>query len=391
MPRRSSIVCTMMFFAFISAVSGCSSATNPTLVPHTRAAGSKPSVPNVASPTWIDLLPSGVPPAARILASAVYDPNSDNMTIFAGCSNGFCFNDVWVLNSADGHSATSWTQLNPVGGPPSQRGAPTTVYDPDSNNMIVFGGDTHEGLCFQDANDLWVLNGANGIGTATWTQLDPTGTPPSPRDGHTSVYDATTNRMIVFGGDDACPPLFNDVWVVSNANGMGGTPAWTKLAVSGKSPGVRKEHSAVYDPSSNSMIIFGGVNRFNALSDVWVLRRANGVAPGESPRWEQLSPAGGPGPRFGHSAVFDGATNRMYVFGGTGPGGPANDVWMLSHANGTGGAPTWHQLTPIGGPPGAREYATAVFDSRRGHRMTIFSGGDGVTYYNDAWALTGVH
>jgi Kelch motif protein/galactose oxidase-like protein len=346
-------------------------------------------IPDTAFPTWVNLIPSGGPPSARFLSSAVYDPISDDMTIFAGCESGFCFSDVWVLSNADGHSPATWIQLNPAGGPPSARGAPTTVFDPGTNGMVLFGGDPSEGNCFTDVNDVWVLTGANGFGTSAWAQLNPLGAPPSPRDGHSAVYDVTTNRMIVFGGNNGCPPLFNDVWVLSNANGLGGTPAWTQLAVTGTPPSPRKAQSAVYDPNTNRMIIFGGADQSNGLSDVWVLTDANGLAVGGSPHWVQLSPTGSPGTRFGHGAVYDSETNRMYVFSGV-SGGPTNDVWVLSHANGLGGAPAWHQLTPVGGPPGVREYPTAVFYNPARHRMTIFSGTDGSIFYNDVWVLTDV-
>ncbi len=347
-------------------------------------------IPDTAVPTWVNLIPSGGPPAARFLSSAVYDPISDDMTIFAGCGNGFCTSDVWVLSNADGHSPASWIQLNPAGGPPSARGAPTTVFDPGTNSMVMFGGDLNEGNCFSDANDVWLLTGANGFGTPAWTQLSPNGMPPSPRDGHSAVYDVTTNRMIIFGGDNGCAPFFNDVWVLSNANGLGGTPAWTQLAVTGTPPSPRKAQSAVYDPNTNRMIIFGGGDLSGFFGDVWVLTDANGLAVGGSPHWLQLSPTGGPGLRQAQSAVYDAETNRMYIFAGDGTSGPTNDVWVLSHANGLGGVPAWHQLMPAGGPPSVRYLPTAVFYNPARHRMTIFSGTDGVTYYNDVWVLTDV-
>src|SRR2546422_7821931 len=37
-----------------------------------------------------------------------------------------------------------------------------------------------------------------------------------------------------------------------------GPPAWIQLATSGGPPPQRKFHSSVYDPSSNRLIVFGG-------------------------------------------------------------------------------------------------------------------------------------
>ena len=58
----------------------------------------------------------------------------------------------------------------------------------------------------------------------TWTQLSPSGTPPVARGlhGSTGVYDSGNNRMIVFGGRDGSGNNLNDVWVLTNANGLGG-------------------------------------------------------------------------------------------------------------------------------------------------------------------------
>lgn len=78
----------------------------------------------------------------------------------------------------------------------------------------------------------------------TWTQLRPTGGPPSARAEHSGVYDPTSNRMIVFGGQ-AGFRFFNDVWILANANGLGGTPMWTQLNPTGGPP-VRDMGVAAY-------------------------------------------------------------------------------------------------------------------------------------------------
>src|SRR6266849_10609060 len=101
--------------------------------------------------------------------------------------------------------------------------------------MIVFGGELFSS---QTAlNDVWVLSHADGQGgTASWTQLSPSGTPPAARLLHTAVYDAANNLMTVFGGVTTNNQTLSDVWVLSHANGLGGTPTWTKLLPSGGPP-----------------------------------------------------------------------------------------------------------------------------------------------------------
>src|SRR5260370_42538437 len=89
--------------------------------------------------------------------------------------------------------------------------------------MILFSGDNGGGVSF---SDVWVLTNANGLGgTPPWPQLSPTGGPPDAIDGSTAGYDPAPNIMIVFSGGN----FLNFVWKQSNENGLGGKPAWTNL------------------------------------------------------------------------------------------------------------------------------------------------------------------
>ena len=174
--------------------------------------------------------------------------------------------------------------------------------------------------------------------------------------------------MMIFGGNDCFSGFYNDVWVLSNANGLGGTPAWTQLALAGAAPSARSNASAVYDPTSNRMIVFGG----SSTAEVWILLNANGL--GGAPAWTQLTPSPGPAGRYAQSAVYDTANNRMTIFGGGANSGLLNDVWVLSNANGLGGTPVWTQLAPAGAiPPAPRAAHTAVYDPAS-NVMTIFGG-----------------
>jgi len=76
--------------------------------------------------------------------------------------------------------------------------------------MIVFGG--AGGFANPTYNDVWVLNNANGVtGSPSWTQLSPTETAPAARFAHTAVYDEAHDIMIVFaGGSGDTGVVFND-------------------------------------------------------------------------------------------------------------------------------------------------------------------------------------
>lgn len=286
-------------------------------------------------------------------------------------------------------ASPAWIQLAPLGGPPATRSGHSAVYDPASSSMIVFGG-LRSGIGY--VNDLWILSNANGIGgTPSWSEIaTPSAIPPG-RAYHSAVFDKSSNRMIVFGGYGEPGGPFNDVWVLSNASGVGGTPTWNQLQPLGTPPAVRFYHTAVYDQTNNRMILFAGGNLAGGVTDVfadvWILTNANGL--GGTPAWMELTLTGAsPGRRVLHTAVYDAAANRMIIFGGMIDDiTPANDVWALMNANGAGGTPSWTQLSPLGTSPTARFGHSAVYDESS-NRMTIFGGFGDLGTDDQAWLLT---
>lgn len=287
--------------------------------------------------TWLQLFPSGVTPAGRHMSSLVYDAANKRATIFGGhvATGGFS-NDVWVLDHADGSTGTpQWTQITPVGTPPSQREWHRAVYVPATNRMVIFGGT-------QGLSDVWVLDRANGLGgVSTWTQLGPAGTPPPARRGHAAFYAPGSNRMVIFGGGDNgfVPPFFNDVWVLDNPDGTTGTPTWSSLNVTGVLPEPREDFGAAYDPGTNRMLMFGGwigsSTSESLFDDAWVLNHADGT--GGTPFWTRLSPQGPvPSAREWPTAILDPSQDRAVIFGGRiGPSSMStllNDVIRLDHA-----------------------------------------------------------
>jgi hypothetical protein len=342
--------------------------------------------------SWTELSPTGGPPVVRIGHSAVHNPANNRMIVFGGLNGGGFYgvepklNDVWILENSDGlGGAPNWIQLSPTGGPPVGRIAHSAIYDPASNRMTIFAGNPNFGYCYGTVNDLWVLENADGLGgTPNWIQLSPTGGPPSKRYIHSAVYDPTNNRMIVLGGHDACGAGNNEVWVLTNANGLGGTPNWTQLSPTG-GPSPVAYHIAVYDSGTNRMTVFRG----SLYSDVWVLENANGL--GGPPNWTQLSPTGGPPTSLHGCGVYDPTTNRMIVYGGyvIGSGGArSNEVWVLDNANGLGGTPNWTQLIPT--VPAPERGAHSLILNVGTNRMTMFGGHSEITLipYNETWVLT---
>ncbi len=248
--------------------------------------------------------------------------------------------------------AQSWTQLNPSGQIPPGLGGHAAAYDAVNNRLMTFGGRPLGGDL---TNNVWVLTNANGSGGApVWTQLAPSGALPPPKTDASAVFDQSSNRLIVFAGYTTTSVVdMNDVWVLTNANGLGGTPQWIQLNPPGDLPQARRAHGAVYDAATNRMIIFGGgFGTFaSMLNDTWVLSNANGI--GGAPQWTQITPVAGqlPPTRCCGAMGYDPATNRLIVFGGNQGIGKLNDTWVLSNANGQGGAAQWNQLPTTGNVP----------------------------------------
>ncbi len=336
-----------------------------------------------AKAQWIQTEPIG-----RAHTATAYIQSTNQMILFGGNDQtGADYNDVWKLNAANdaGRGRPSWSQVAPRGTVPSPRTASSGVYDPSSDRFMVFGGGL--GQSSPCVSEVWVLtNASSASGSSSWIQLTPAGTQPPPRLFHSAVYDPTTNRMVIYGGNNCFQTDYADAWVLSNANGLGGTPTWSQLTPSGSAPIARDYPTAVYDSVSNVMTIFGGESESGVvLGDVWALSNANGS--GGSPSWTLLAPSG-PAipPRAGHTATYDASSNRMTVFGGANAT-DLNDTWVLLNANGEGGTPEWMQLGPFSPSPLPTAFARATFDPRT-NRMTIFGGiTDSNCYLNTVWVL----
>lgn len=211
-----------------------------------------------------------------------------------------------------------------------------------------------------------------------WTSL-PAG--PSARLDHSAIYDPVGQRMIVFGG---LTPLgaVGDLWELTLPSS--GTPMWTQLTPSGIAPSARWGHSAIYDPVGHQMIVFGGEDGGpNLPTTVHALRL-------DSLSWTTLSPSGSPPGRYDHSAVYipNPSTPRMILFGGYDRNDALGDLWELTLP--ASGSPTWTQLSPSGTPPGPHYNHVLVYDSPNG-RLLAFGGNDagalGDPYDNRVWEL----
>jgi hypothetical protein len=176
--------------------------------------------------------------------------------------------------------------------------------------------------------------------------------------GSSIVFDPTSDRTwMLFGFDTRTFSL-----ALSGLQARGSRlDDWSAFSVA---PPPRTNASVVLDDAHRRLLVFGGASDSTYLGDLWEYRI-------DTQTWAPISTAGGPSPRYAHSAVIDPVNHRLIVFGGetSAPGGGSqalSDMWALS----LDGTPIWTRLEDA---PVRRRGHSAIWDAPRG-RMIVVSG-----------------
>jgi N-acetylneuraminic acid mutarotase len=312
-----------------------------------------------SSKAWSQLPPIGVRPSPRAGLTATWDVANDRLLVFgggAGTAVGV-FNELWSYQPG-----TDWSKVTSVGQLPPARQNHTAVWDPVNAQMLVFGGWTPTA----DQSDLWAFRPS----VNAWLELSPQGAGPAARSGHSAIWDPVVNQMLVFGGSNRAGMSFSDLWSYQPTSNI-----WTHL-VSASIP--RHYHAASWDTINNQMLVFGGqTNGTCCLNDLWSYQPTNAS-------WKQLNPFGAlPPPRGAHTAVWNPLSAQMLVFGGFDHSGHVyNTLWSYQPWSNV-----WMELSSAGTLPSVRGGHGAVWDSRNSV-LRIFGGWDpsawGLLHY-DLW------
>jgi len=86
---------------------------------------------------------------------------------------------------------------------------------------------------------------------------------PSKREDHAMVYNAKSDKMVLFGGRDGSN-LKDDTWAYDTQS-----DTWTQMNPSVK-PAARYGHAMAYDSWNDVVVLFGGYDDSNAMSDTWL-------------------------------------------------------------------------------------------------------------------------
>jgi N-acetylneuraminic acid mutarotase len=210
--------------------------------------------------TWTKIDQPKNGPKGRLSATLVYHPAKDSLILFGGL-NGFGektvpVHDLWVYDIKD----NKWSEKKCAA---PQLWQCAAALDPKTGLFIMNGGFDEK---FQVRTETWIYE----VDNDKWR--DPINGKRF-TDAHTGVWDPTIGRMIAFGGanPEQGAKGHDDARTFDPAK-----DAWSTLEVKGDKPAGRAYHSAVWDPTSNSMIVFGGTaNQFSdppCENTVWILK-----------------------------------------------------------------------------------------------------------------------
>ena len=307
--------------------------------------------------TYSRVNPQGPQPSGRIDAPIACDAPGRRLLMFGG-QDSAARNDLWAFSL----DRQDWTELNPPGARPPARFGHTATFDPVRRRLVIFGG--------QDSgffSDVWAYD----IIRNTWQLLSPDEAGPSRRYGHSAIYEAARDRLVISHGFTTSG-RFDDTWAFSLA-----TNTWQNLSPAGTRPLKRCLHHAVYDERNGQMLLYGGcASGFGPcpLDDLWSFDLS-------ANRWTQRTGTPQPPPRQWYGLAFDGLPQRLILFGGLGNGGALDDTWEYDPS-----ANAWAQRSPGGERPAARSRHQATFVADLG-AMVFFGGRTTAGLTNELWVL----
>ena len=260
---------------------------------------------------WSEVDVTGELPDIRHTPDAIFDEANNQMLIFSGQGNGL-YNDVWSFDFDD----SSWTERSPSmnqEGFPQQRYGTITVFDAAAQRLVTFGGFGNAGTSRQD--DTWAFD----LIADEWMEVMPV-PHPFKRCLHNGSYVAGRELMVLYGGQSTGNR--EDIWTFDLT-----TNTWTERLPATKPPG--RHFCSITAINEDLLYMFGGnganQNNFSGgLNDLWQFSLVDDT-------WTQVLDTDTlPPARVGHSAVFLPTNNQLLIFGGNAVDGSfLGDVWVF--------------------------------------------------------------
>jgi Galactose oxidase, central domain len=285
-------------------------APSPTTLPSTAAlASSSPtSQPPTAVPQargWSEIVAANDGPPARYDHSAVLDPVRQQLVVFGGRDKQ-ALGDTWIFDLA----TRRWREVPATG--PEPRFGHGAAYEAAHRRMLIVMG---QGADF--FNDVWAFD----LDKESWTQLianDRSAISPRPRYGQSAALDGQGRVLISHGFSDQ--GRFDDTWAFNLA-----AARWVNLTpASGPKPLKRCLHELIYEATADRLLLFGGCSSgFGPCpqGDLWAFDL-------KTTTWTELMPNGAkPAARSNASLIYQSTSQTLFLFGGKTADGANAETW----------------------------------------------------------------
>lgn len=226
-----------------------------------------------------------------------------------------------------------WSNVTPTSSPSPRKGH-SIVFDENANATVLFGG-RNETSYF---GDTWLYYSGNN----TWVEVTPPGSP-TPREGHAMAFDSENDLIIMYGGFDGFNYLF-ETWTYSTTGNI-----WMSLNPASHPP-ARAWTAMSYDTEKDYVVLFGGLEQFQQTGDTWKYELSGNA-------WTPLFPMSVPRERHGHSMVYDESQGLHIITGGYVRGMVWSDTWMYNSTS------VMWENKPLGDDPMPRANHSLVYDS----------------------------
>ena len=217
--------------------------------------GGKDTFGNALPDTWTfannqwNYRPTATSPQARHGHAVAYDAQNGVVVLFGGMdATQTLFADTWLWNG------TSWQQASPANSP-SARAEHAMAYDPYRRRIVLFGGQAQSGL----RKDVHEWNGTDWAEVLTAVNNGVTWAPRA-RSQHAMGYDPVSDRIVVHAGQVEGGAVVADTWA------WDGT-AWVQLLASGNAPVYRKNAAMGRNATTQRLVPFGGADGASLYAD----------------------------------------------------------------------------------------------------------------------------
>jgi len=182
-------------------------------------------------------------------------------------------------------------------------------------------------------------------------------------------YDTANDRFYMFGGTCGGGCFFGETWRYEPA-----TNSWSAVSTTG-TPTPRWGHKMAFHAPSGLFVLFGGVDGSGYLADTWTYDSSTAT-------WTLKAPPLAPAARQAHRMVYDAASGRIVLFGGSSAAGLRDDTWAYDPF-----ADVWTNLSGSVRP--TARYSFGLANDVGASKLVLFGGSDGTAGLGDTWTFPG--